>query len=329
MKFSDIVGQQKMKEHFRTAISAGKVGHAYIIEGPKSSGKMLMAKALAQTLLCENGGTEPCCSCPACAKAESGNHPDLIYVTHEKPNAISVDEIRTQVVEDIAIKPYEGRRKIYIIDDADRMNPNAQNAILKTIEEPPAYGLILLLTDNANNFLQTIRSRCLKLAMTPATVPEISKFLQEKHGLAPGTADIYAGLAQGSVGLAVNLAFDDEKNNLRESVLAIMGNIMDCDASQLCDYLDTLRNEKDNILEILDIMTIWFRDVLLYKSVGQIKDLIYREKTEEIIKTAQNCSYAGVTASLEAIDSAKARLRFNVNYDLIIELLLRTFKEKL
>lgn len=126
----------------------GKVSHAYVISGGLGSGKKLIASTFAQTLQCEAGGVEPCGVCHSCVQAAGGNQPDIIWVGHEKPGSIGVDDIRDQLVSDMQIKPYSSPYKIYIIDEADKLTVAAQNAMLKTIEEPPAYGIVILLANN-------------------------------------------------------------------------------------------------------------------------------------------------------------------------------------
>ena len=172
--FKAILGHEQIIEHLQNAVTMDKVSHAYIINGPDKSGKMMLAEAFAQTLECEKledvvknaaqpSDVEPCMECHSCKQAMTKNQPDIIYVRHEKPNTISVDDIRTQVNNDIVIKPYSSRYKIYMIDEAEKMNEQAQNALLKTIEEPPAYAILILLTTNAAAFLPTILSRCVTL----------------------------------------------------------------------------------------------------------------------------------------------------------------------
>ena len=157
--FSDIYGYETIKEHLQSAISMGKVSHAYVISGGLGSGKKLIASTFAQTLQCEAGGVEPCGVCHSCVQAAGRNQPDIIWVGHEKPGSIGVDDIRDQLVSDMQIKPYSSPYKIYIIDEADKLTVAAQNAMLKTIEEPPAYGIVILLANNPDVFLQTILSR--------------------------------------------------------------------------------------------------------------------------------------------------------------------------
>ena len=173
--FKDILGNERLKEHFQTAVKQNKISHAYIIEGEKGSGKKMIAAAFAKILQCEdrkeeegeNGAVKACGACTSCIQVEHKNHPDVIWVSHEKAGVISVGEIREQIVNTMDVMPYKGPYKIYIVDEAEKMNLAAQNAILKTIEEPPEYGIILLLTTNRGAFLPTILSRCILLSVKP------------------------------------------------------------------------------------------------------------------------------------------------------------------
>ena len=175
------------------------MSHAYILNGERGSGKRMLANLFAMTLLCESGNSEPCGKCHSCRQAESGNHPDIIRVTHEKPNSISVDDIRTQVNNTVDIKPYQGPYKVYIIPQADLMTPQAQNAILKTIEEPPAYAIFLLLTENAEMLLPTINSRCVMLKLRNIKDTLIRKYLMENLEIPDHKADMCTAFAQGNV----------------------------------------------------------------------------------------------------------------------------------
>ena len=154
--FKDIIGQDNIKKHLQEGITKGKISHAYIINGETGSGRRLITSALTKSLLCENRTPEgdACGVCKSCMQVDSGNHPDVRFITHEKPT-IGVDDIREQLINDITIKPYSSDHKIYIIPDADKMTEAAQNALLKTIEEPPEYAMIVLLTGNHENLLQT------------------------------------------------------------------------------------------------------------------------------------------------------------------------------
>ena len=167
IEFSEIIGHEDIIQHFKRSIEMGKVSQGYIINGEEGSGKKTLTRAIIKTLECEEGGTEPCCKCKSCKQMDTDNQPDVTWVTHDKPNVISVEEIRDQVNKDITIKPYSSRYKIYVIDDAQLLNANAQNALLKTIEEPPEYAIIFLLTSNIDKILPTIISRCIVLNIKP------------------------------------------------------------------------------------------------------------------------------------------------------------------
>ena len=219
--FKDIIGHEQIIEHLQNAIGMDKVSHAYIINGPDKSGKMMLAEAFAMALQCEKHGKEACMECHSCRQALGHNQPDIIYVNHEKPNTISVDDIRTQVNNDIDVKPYSSEHKIYIIDEAEKMNQQAQNALLKTIEEPPAYAIIMLLTTNADTFLPTILSRCVTLNIKVVPDEKIKKFLMEKYQIPDYQADVCVAFAQGNVGKAIQLASSDDFNEMKASALLI------------------------------------------------------------------------------------------------------------
>ena len=161
--------EERIIRSLAEAESLGKLSHAYILDGGTPEGRRELAEYIASSLLCDRKpGLEKgaCGLCPACAKTGSGNHPDIVWVSHdEKKGVIKVDTVRDEVVEDVSVKPYYGMYKIYIFEDAEQMNPNSQNALLKTLEEPPAYALILLLTANADILLDTIRSRCIRMGL--------------------------------------------------------------------------------------------------------------------------------------------------------------------
>ena len=216
--FKDIVGQEQLKEHLENAIQLNKVSHAYIINGERSSGKEFIAKTFAMALQCENRqGTEPCQECHSCKQALSSNHPDIIFISHEKPNTISVDDIRSQINGDVAIKPYSGPKKIYIMNEGEKMTVQAQNALLKTLEEPPEYAVIIILTSNVNAFLPTIVSRCVVLNMKPVKDEQIKKFLMEEMEIPSYKADICVAFARGNVGKARLLAKSEEFDKVKAS----------------------------------------------------------------------------------------------------------------
>lgn len=325
--FKDVVGHRDIIQYIQTAVEKDKVSHAYILNGERGSGKKLLANLFAQTLQCEVGKEEPCYECHACKQAVSGNHPDIIRVTHEKPNSISVDDIRVQINEDIQVKPYNGKYKIYIVPDADMMTVQAQNALLKTIEEPPAYAVILLLTENADSLLPTICSRCVMLKLRNIKDTLVKKYLMETMQIPDYKADVCTAFAQGNIGKAIMLANSEHFNEIKEEAILLLKNIDNMELPELVEAVKRISVYKIEITDYLDILMIWYRDVLIYKATKNIDRVIFGDQMDYIKERARKSSYEGIGTILEAVEKAKSRLRANVNFDLVMELLLLTIKE--
>lgn len=325
--FSDVLGHEQTIQHMKNAIRMNKVSHAYMINGEKGSGKKLLAGLFAQTLQCEAGGTEPCMQCRSCKQAESLNQPDIIRITHEKPNTISVEDIREQLNGDIQIRPYSSPYKVYIIDEADKLSVQAQNALLKTIEEPPSYAVIFLLTENAGTLLSTIRSRCVLLDLKPVSSQIIKRYLMEDLEIPEYRADICTAFAQGNVGKAKRLALSDNFGEMLDHVLHVVKYISEMEVGDLIEDLKKISKYKMEINDYLDLLTIWYRDVLLFKATRDADSMIFSDELISIRKKASESSYEGLGQIIEALEKAKQRLKANVNFDLTMELLLLTMKE--
>ena len=325
--FQDIIGHNQIIDHLKNAIRMEKISHAYILNGESSAGKMMLAEAFATALQCESGEDEPCMNCRSCRQAAEHNQPDIIYVTHEKPNVISVDDIRHQLNNDIVIKPYSSKYKIYIVDEAEKMNTQAQNALLKTIEEPPAYGIILLLTTNADAFLPTILSRCITLSLKSVNEDLIKDFLMKKYMIPDYQADVCAAFAQGNVGKAIQLASSGDFNELKAFSLSVVKKLEDMDLYELNGMIKEINDYKPKIGEFLDLLTLWFRDVLYMKATNDVNNLIFKDEVYDIKKQATKRTYSGIENILQVIEQTRVRLNANVNFDLVVELLLLTIKE--
>ena len=293
-----VTGNQKNIRYLSEALQRGRISHAYIIEGPEDSGKEQFADSLAAALLCAQtkpgrmllSETSPCGRCPSCIKAASGNHPDIIHVQHEKATVLSVREIREQVVADIAIKPYYGPFKIYIIRDAQLMNESGQNALLKTIEEPEEYGIIFLLTDNADGFLPTIRSRCIRLSMDPLPRKETAEHLLDEAG---------------------------------RSVVQILENVREMDALRISKAAKEL--EGYDRQQVLTLMRFWFRDMMVYKSTRDVQRLYFPDDPQ-LREMAEAASYEHLDRILGALEETQDRLNANVKAEAAYETLLLTIR---
>lgn len=325
--FKDVVGHKDIINYIRNAVLNDKVSHAYILNGERGSGKKLLANLFAMTLLCEQGGQDPCNRCHSCKQAESGNHPDIIRVTHEKPNSISVDDIRTQVNNTVDIKPYQGPYKVYIIPQADLMTPQAQNALLKTIEEPPAYAVFLLLTENAETLLATINSRCVMLKLRNIKDKLIKRYLMENLQIPDYKADVCTAFAQGNMGRAIMLANSEHFNEIREEAVQLLKYIHEMELNEIVSAVKNITVYKLEIVDYLDIIMIWYRDVLLYKATKDVDKVVFKDQMTYIKEQARKSSYEGIELILKSLENAKSRLRANVNFDLVMELLFLTIKE--
>lgn len=326
--FNNVIGHEEIIRHLQNAIKTGKISHSYIFAGEPGSGKRLLAGIYAMTLQCEAGGENACGKCESCKRDIGKNHPDIIMVKHEKPNTISIDEIREQVVNDVDIKPYSSPHKIYIIPDAEIMTPQAQNALLKTIEEPPEYAVIMLLTSNIDGLLPTIRSRCVRLDLKVVDDGLVKKYLMEHLHIPDYQAEIDASFAHGSIGKAKEAATSQEFADITQKALKILKYADSMEVYELTEAIKNLSSEKQNINDYLDIFQFWFRDVLMFKATREIDNLVFKQEINYIREQASQRSYENLEKILEALDKTKVRLRANVNTELALELLFLTIREK-
>lgn len=326
-KFSDIIGQEQMKEHLQKAVELNKVSHAYIINGEKDAGKEFIAKVFSMALQCEAGEDRPCMECRSCRQALSGNQPDIIRITHEKPASIGVEDIRLQLNNDIQIKPYSSPRKVYIIGEGEKMTVQAQNALLKTLEEPPSYAVIIILTTNADAFLPTILSRCILLNMKPVSNELIKKFLMNELQVPDYRAEVCVAFARGNVGRAKSLAVSEEFDKIREEALHMLKYIDEMEVGELIGSVKHIGEYKIDVNDYLDILMIWFRDILMFKATNDANGLVFKDELQSIKRWANKSAYEGIETIINAIEKTKTRIRANVNMDLALELLMLTIKE--
>ncbi len=327
--FDQVVGHSEIINHLQNAIIMNKVSHSYIFSGEPGAGKKLLASLFSMTLQCEEHKKDPCLECNSCKKAISKNHPDIIWVYHEKPNVITVDEIRNQVVNDVEIKPYIGPYKIYLINDAEKMNVQAQNALLKTIEEPPAYAIIILLTNNADVMLPTIKSRCVTLHLKALSDDLVKAYLMERLHIPDYQAEIDATFAQGNIGRAMEVATSEEFVTMTDRAVFMLKRGGSMELSELLEMLKDLSGDKNKVFKYLDLFKMWFCDVLMFKATRELDSLVFKNEYNFIKEQARKCSYEGLDIIIDAIDKAKVRINANVNFDLTMELLFLTIREQL
>ncbi len=318
MNTRQVIGQSLLMEKMDTLLSAGRIVHAYLFTGPKGSGKKTFSTLLAQTLLCTDPGDKPCHICHTCRQTDSGNHPDIIAIRPDKgKTGIGVDMIRSMQT-DINIKPYQGNYKIYIVEQAHTMTEQAQNALLKTLEEPPGYALLLLLADNMAAMLPTVLSRCQQLRLLPMPRDEVAQIIQSKHDIPYAEAMVYAALSQGIPGRGLDFADSSEFKDKRASLLS---GIQSSDLSTL-DLWGPFSDSKDRVDELLDTFLLWFRDILILKETGDHSLVVNMDKISILKVKTESFTFSSLKDIIEIIEKSRRILKSNGNYQLTIENML-------
>ena len=327
MDFKNIIGHEEIISRFMSSIETDRVSHAYIIAGEEGSGRYTLAEAFAKTLQCEEGGSEACGQCKSCKQAESNNHPDIITVSHDKATVLSVDCIRTEVVDTMGIKPYSSKYKIYIIRDGEMMTEEAENALLKTIEEPPEYGIIIIITKQLEKLLPTIQSRCVIINTKPVKEKDIRDYLSNELGIEEEKITFAIEYGQGNLGKAILLATNEEYEGLVRSVIDLECNIFDMTLDEISEAIKKCVNYKMNINDYLDLMMMWYRDILVLKVTGNPDKILFKEQYSVISNQAKYLSFNELEDKSRAIEAAKQRINAHADLEDIMRLLILTLKE--
>lgn len=326
MAFERVLGQEKAKQNLQRALEKDELAHAYLFEGAEGLGKKSMALDLASALLCDSNKDKPCRICNSCLRISSGNHSGLKIIEEEK--VIKVDEIR-ELIQDIQLKPYEGEKKVYIICDADKINIQGQNALLKTLEEPPQYATIILLTTKSNSLLSTIISRCQTIRLNSVSLEIIKSYLVNEKKANEEQSQKIAAFSGGNVGKAVKLLEDVAFHERMENVIKICNDLMNTKLIKVIDKVSFFEEEKSNIEEILDFMISWYRDLLVYKETENMDLIINIDKQEEIAFGARRIDINKIRDIIFIIQKSKNNLKSNVQFHLNIEVMLLNIQEVL
>ena len=323
--FEKVVGHEKVITHLNNSIQSERVAHCYLFVGEDGIGKRLVATEFAKKLLCETAdgpSARPCGTCPACVAVDRGSHPDLKYIRHEKPATISVADVREQLNGDIVIRPYRADRKIYIIDEAELLNVQAQNAILKTIEEPPSYAVILLLSNNRDVFLETIRSRSVLVEFQPLRREDVAKYVEAHF---PPTAERSFALdhCRGNIGRALHLMENEDARAFVTAVHGILEKLPQLSVVERMKALEELSQAREDVKEVLELFLAWYRDVAVFKATGDAKQVQSGDRNiSKIEQAAQAYSFAALGRIFEKVRETKELLLANVNPESVFENLL-------
>lgn len=331
MVFDDIVGQSNVIKNIKNALTNGRIAHAYLFCGPDGVGKSIAASTLAGALNCRNRGTDPCGVCPSCIRARDGNHPDIIHVRarkHAKSEklSISVDDIR-DVQMDMQKKPYEEGIKVYIIHDAEKITEQAENALLKILEEPPSYIVIILLTNKQYSLLGTILSRCQIIKFSRAPEKEIENYLIAKMGTSKDQARYIAAFSDGIVKKALEFLNDEDFKKNRDKIVEMSKELYQKDKINILSYVDYFIGNKDRIDSVLDMMMSWFRDIMIFKECKDSKYLINLDKADIIASESSKFTYSSLYKIIKIIKETADKIKSNVNFQLSIEIMLLSIQE--
>ena len=324
--YGQVGGHMKIITHLQGAVRYRKVAHGYLFCGDDGIGKRLVARILAATIQCEAGGIEPCGHCISCMQMMSGNQPDVIWVTHEK-SVITVDDIRTQVCGPMAIKPYKGPKKLFIIDYAEQSKEQAQNALFQTLEEPPEYGIILLLTNNQEAMLQTIVSRAVLLPFLPAGIEEVTNYLVMAEHIPDYRAKLAAVFAGGRPGIARSIVSSEDFLERKERVVAWMREIPHMAEDRVAQVAKEFAAHKEDLEQMLSLVTMWLRDLMLVKSTGTVQNCLFLSEDTYLKRQAKEISYEQIMVMMEEIQTLRQKVKANVILEPSVWLFLKAFNQ--
>ncbi|TRZ95457.1 DNA polymerase III subunit delta' [bacterium] len=310
MSFQDIKGQSKTVEIIQECIRRNRLVGGYIFAGQEAVGKKFFARTLAKAVNCFKLTDDSCDSCPSCKKIDKNEHPDLHLLADPQRSAIKIEQIR-RLQKDISLRPYEGKRKVFIIDNAEDLTPEAANALLKILEEPPANSLIILISAKPNLLFKTIISRCKIIKFTSLKRSQLQEILAADYSLDNELAHFLAYFSEGSIGKALALKGTDilrSKNRIIDEFVI--------EKKTSADY-SSLQN-KEYLRQSLNILAGWFRDIYLVKTGMPHTELINLDRKDDLLRTMSNFSFIDLDGILNFISDALLYLEQNINVKLLI-----------
>ncbi len=325
MLFSEIYGHDKVKNVLQKAVADKRIGHAYIFEGQKGVGRMTSALAFAQSLVCEESHDGAACGkCKSCSMAQSLSHPDIRIITNQlydekkKSTDVLVDTIRS-MKQEIYIKPYMAKRKVYIVPFADTMNVYAQNSLLKVLEEPPEYCTIILIAENSNMFLPTILSRAVLIRFEPLARKVVEEYLCKNiEGMDAETAQIKACMSNGCIGRAMELALDAGADELRRETVRNIMLIAENGYKGFYDAVLFLKRNKNDIDFIMQVMQSFFRDLLCLCGTRDLDMIMNIDMKERLVRMCEVVPPAAPVQMLETILKYRDYFSKNLSHALTV-----------
>ncbi|ACL74547.1 DNA polymerase III subunit delta' [Ruminiclostridium cellulolyticum] len=313
-----MLGHQRIISALRTAIQKDNVSHAYIFEGPDGVGKRATALKFASMLMCREDQF-PCGECKSCQLYREASNPDFQEII-QKDKSISVEEIRN-ILKGLVIRPLYSDYKVIIINDADTMTIQAQNALLKSLEEPPPYVVFILTVQSLAAVAQTIRSRCQRILFNRLSHEDIMEIMESKYGPRQSDWEFIVSYADGVAGTALELAESPHSLELREEVLEFTSRLVSDRDADPFKFYETFEKNNDRVDYILHVILLYFRDLLIYKETGDTSLLINSDKKDMIIRNVE-LSFSHIIKCIQAVWDARRGLGNNANFQLAIEVML-------
>lgn len=310
MKFDGFYGNARSKEYLKSAMERGALPHAFLLSGPEGTGKRTLAGILARALVCQGEGEKPCGVCPACVKSQKECHPDIAQVMSDG-SSIKVETIRA-LKQDAYLRPNDGARKVYVIHDADVMTQEAQDALLKILEEPPAFTVFLLLCYNYGSILPTVISRCIHLPLAPLTRAEAEPLLAARFPDADAAArDALYDASGGILGPILSTEAQEKQGADKERAEAMIAAAAAGDALGILEYMISIEKiKRQELADVLDQAAVYLRDALVQATGGA--PLLHREAEASTRALAARAGSAGVLRAAEAVRRARTYCAQNI-----------------
>ncbi|MCX5709777.1 MAG: DNA polymerase III subunit delta' [Candidatus Omnitrophica bacterium] len=325
MSFKDILGQENSINQLRSHIKEERLEGGYLFTGPDGVGKKFTALTIAKAINCQEQDSEPCEICPACKKINSGQHPDIHLIDADTPvdselkegsadtggsEALKIGHVR-QLQKEISLRPYEAKRKVFIIDNAHNLTPAASNALLKILEEPPKMSLIILVTDKPARLFKTIVSRCKIIKFPALNRKELEEVLRKDYGLDSSYAHFLAYFCEGRIGKALALKDTDI---LREKNAAIDDLALSTEIK--AGSVDL--KDREAVRGYLNVLATWFRDICLLKTGMPAEEAINSDRGRELAVWADKLTFAQLNSVMDAVSDSILYLERNINTKLLL-----------
>ena len=324
MSIRSVPGQERVAEMFERVFDSDRLGHAYIFAGPQGVGKSLFARELAKALLCEEERFLGCDECAVCRRVESGNHPDVHwYRPPQGKRVFPIETVREEIIPTMGLKSFEGGYKVFIIEPVEMMSEDAANCLLKTLEEPPDLGLLLLITSAPSALLPTIRSRCQMVKFRAIPRDVLADQLTQALAVDGEEALNLAHLSGGSLAGALAL-HESDGMTLKNSVIDRVANAKPTDNFDIVQELigsapakSTLEEKREHLYGILNFVVFYYRDMLVSASRADAV-MINRDRIDELVERSQRLGPDRIERIMETIFKAQEAIFLNANLDLAL-----------